>query len=224
MNMLEEVLEMNKFILFCINIFIFLSSIFSVSVLANTTQEHELSLVTEFQTISEQWPFCSNTGWERGGNPEIVIPEMRRFLSTEMLRLFVWIQCEEPRPPRPLSDDQNYYWDFRYGTAAMGGLHGVKVLNIYKLRTSSQINKVVIVEYEYGTLKQLWARYTLVKENGTWKIDDIALKGYKLDMGEEGEDQLLPASKSLKTELQAAYKRAEDKYNRDQAAKGVSVK
>ena len=210
---------MDKFICFCVNIFISISALCSVSVLANTTPEYELSLVAEFQTISEQWPFCSNTAWERGEAPEIVIPEMRRFLSTEMLRLFVWMQCEEPRPPRPLSADKKYYWDFRYGTAAMGGLHGVKVLNIYELKPSSQNNKVVIVEYEYGTLKKLWTRYTLIKENGTWKIDDIALKGYETDA-----EELLPSSKSLKTELQAAYKRAEEKYNRDQAAKGVSGK
>jgi hypothetical protein len=64
--------------------------------------------------------------------------------------------------------------------------------------------------------------YTLIRENGHLKIDDIAPKGDYV----EGDDQepFLELSDSIKTDMQNNYRAAEEKYSRDQAAKGVSGK
>lgn len=61
----------------------------------------------------------------------------------------------------------------------------------------------VTVLYDWGSKKNLSTRYTLIREDQQWKINDIALKRYSTEA-----EEILPSSKSLKAELQAAYKRA----------------
>ena len=187
-------------------------------------------LVGEFHKVPPEHMFCSARAergfrWEPGGDPELVLPEITHFFSSELLRLFGWIQCAVPRHPAPLrSESINYYWDFRYGLSQAESesesrnTNNLRILTPQKGKVSS-ITITVLYNY-YGAGKtDLQTTYILIRENGHWKIDDISLKGFELDMGDEGREWLVAHSKSLKTELQAAYKRAEAKCLQDPKCK-----
>ena len=191
------------------------------------------AVVSQMQKLPEKLMFCDTAPESRGdaalADKKSILaksfnPIYLQYFSKEFYPLFMWVQCVTPKRFRLLHEEKGYHWDFRYGTEAMGGSEYVKNIRVETPRATKGGKLTVQVIWDNGDIKDTWTRYTLVKENGTWKIDDIALKGFVLDIGTEGTDELLPSSKSLKTELQAAYKRAEKKYNRDQAAKGSSKK
>lgn len=193
--------------------------------------DERLSAIYMLKDMPEHEVFCLAEDWSRGITddlPDGVIPPLeskyRKIISKEFLALFMWAHCVVPENIRPLRTERSFYWDFRYGTQAMGGSNYVENIRIGKPQISKDGKLSVSVLWDDGDIKNTWTRYTLVKENDSWKIDDIALKGYSIDMGTEGMEETLPSSKSLKTELQAAYKRAEEKYNREKAGKGAASK
>ena len=178
----------------------------------------EVRLVVEnFQKVPAHFLLCSDDRWEV--NPEISIPKIRQFLGGEMLRLFSWIQCGEPPQPSPLKKERSYYWDFRNGLPQAESSYSksrVKNLRVTQGKILSRNRAVIKAIFNFYLIedKEMSTTYTLIREDNKWKIDDIALKGYSTEM-----EEILPGSKSLKTELQAAYKRAEAKYQKDQQNK-----
>lgn len=179
--------------------------------------------VAQFLKVPAEHMFCSDRGlpWEPGGDGEKVLPEMAHFLSAEMLRLFGWIHCGTPEYPTPSMRESNkYYWDFRYGLrqsesdSEPSRVRNLRILSP-RMGANQNINITTLFNFYSAGNADLVTTYSLVYENGQWKIDDIALKGYVIDMGTMGKEPLLPSSKSLKTELQAAYKRAETKCLQD---------
>ena len=62
--------------------------------------------------------------------------------------------------------------------------------------------------------------YTLIREDGQWKIDDISPKGDGTEMSESS----LYFSDSIKTDMQNNYNAAMERYKKEQASKGVSSK
>ena len=66
------------------------------------------------------------------------------------------------------------------------------------------------------------ATYSLIREDGHWKIDDIAPKG---DFVEEGDQEpFLEHSDSIKTDMQNNYRAAEERYQQEQAKKNAVSK
>ena len=188
-----------------IMLLVFFSASLSERVIASPSLVPEKRIVEEFQKIPEHWPICSDANWEVDDTPGGVTRGMQRYLSTEMMRLFKWIQCDDPQHLNAIAQERNFSWDFRYGTPrGKGALDSIKIIRIQPPKSVAPNRSIVVVNYENGSDKNLWTRYTLIRENGEWKIDDIALKGYSTEM-----EEILPSSKSLKIELQAAYKRAE---------------
>ena len=181
-------------------------------VVAGNSVEETRIVVEKFQKIPAHILFCFHDKWDN--DTASTMPVMQSFLSNKMLRLFAWIQCETPSYLRPLDRERSYYWDFRYGTKAQGGSDNVKNIRIQPAQVRSGGRIMIQVLWDDGDIKDTWARYTLIHENGEWKIDDIALKGYKTEM-----EEFLPSTKSLKTELQATYKRAEAKCLQDPKCK-----
>jgi len=209
--------------------------LFFVSILLTTLAAHAApltpidlaearSLVEQFQAVPAEHMFCSARSergfrWERGGDSERVLPELSRYFSSEMQRLFAWALCDIPKLPEPTMAERSFNWDFRYGlsetesTSQPSRAENVKILTPHGQKDSKIIVRVLFNFYLTENTS-LQTTYTLIKENGQWKIDDIALKGYQTE-----EEEILPGSKSLKTELQAAYKRAEAKCGREPACK-----
>ena len=167
----------------------------------------EVRLVVEnFQKVPAHFLLYSDDRWEV--NPEISIPRIRQFLGGEMLRLFSWIQCGEPPQPSPLKKERSYYWDFRNGLSQTESSYSksrVKNLRVSQGKILSRNRAVIKAIFNFYLVedKEMSTTYTLIREDNKWKIDDIALKGYSTEA-----EEILPSSKSLKTELQAAYKRA----------------
>ena len=180
--------------------------------------------VDQLHQVSAEHMFCSARGerglrWERGGDPAQVLPEMSQYLSNEMLRLFAWAMCGKPEHPKLELYDKAYNWDFRYGlseTESTSQPSRVKNLKIYtpKAQNPRLILAKVSFNFYLADDATLNTAYTLIREDGLWKIDDIALKGYSSNV-----EEILPGSRSLKTELQAAYKRGEAKCLQDPKCK-----
>ncbi len=177
---------------------------YSTNTAADDTTKEARFVVERFQKVPANILFCDHDRWD--ADPELALPIMRGFLSNEMLHLYSWIQCSEPSYIRPLDKERYFRWDFRYGTQAQGGSDYVKNIRIRPTQAAPGKQVQVQVLWDNGDIKNTWARYTLIREDGQWRIDDIALKGYSSNV-----EEYLPGTKSLKTELQAAYKRAEAK-------------
>ena len=173
--------------------------------------------VHEIVSMTENEAFCLAEDWTGGFNQSrpngvvpILEPKFRRLFSKQFFTLFMWIQCGKPRDFRTINTERSYYWDFRYGIpekSSKGDITNIRVLPPKQIKMDVAS---VTVLYDWGSKKNLSTRYTLIREDQQWKIDDIALKGYNTEA-----EEILPGSKSLKTELQAAYKRAEAKYQKD---------
>lgn len=170
--------------------------------------------VHEIVSMPENEIFCLAEDWTGGFNrsrPNGVVPifepKFRRLFSKEFFTLFMWIQCGKPRDFRTINKERSYYWDFRYGIPEKSSKDDITNIRVLPPKKVKMNVANVIVLYDWGSKKSLSTRYTLIREDSQWKIDDIALKGYSTEM-----EEILPGSKSLKVELKAAFKRAEAKY------------
>lgn len=194
---------------------------FAASITSNDIEDAK-KLVEQFQKVPAEHMFCSARGdrgerWEPGGDGEKVLPEMARYFSVEMSRLFAWIHCGSPEYPRPSRQESvSFYWDFRYGVseAEAGDSPRSATKNIRVLAPldwkGQRITIKVLFNYYQIPQTDLYAVYTLIKENGYWKIDDISLKGFTTEIVE-----ILPSTKSLKNDIKTSYKRAEAKCLQD---------
>ncbi|SNS42836.1 hypothetical protein SAMN06265795_102659 [Noviherbaspirillum humi] len=131
-----------------------------------------------------------------------LFPTYKRYFSKDFLSLFMWVQClvpEKPEMPVPahLIDKKlvhnDYYLDFRFGTRPEEFDTVMKFLKIGTAKINGS-SVTLVVRYKYWTWPS-WTRYSLVKEDGRWKIDDIALNQEDNSM-----EVLKWGSKSIKTE------------------------
>lgn len=176
-------------------------------------------LVREFQRQTHAEMDCRGSDGAR--KPQLVGPKMAGSLSHDFYKVFMRVQCD-----MRLSLLSNLHdlrvalpWDMRFGFTfgMMGGseLKSVLATNIRAktLRSPTDGKALVKVLYDGLGFKDLTATYTVIREDGQWKIDDIAVKGYTTGGGEP--EVLVYGSKSIKAEMQATYQRAEAKCMQD---------
>jgi predicted DNA-binding antitoxin AbrB/MazE fold protein len=193
--------------------------VFSAEYVANNGVVSPDGIVREFQRIPHYEMFCLDSTWKNGLQPTTVGKKVRPYLSKELYKLFMWAQCMEPKMPPQYPDiDAPITREIRFGFTASGlqGAKGVDAKNI-RVQVISALKKekvVIKVLYDDGVLKNLTANYTVILEEGQWKIDDISLKGYSTRM-----EEIIPSSKSLKAEIRTSYKLAEKKCKQDKQCK-----
>ena len=185
------------------------------------------AVVNDFNTLPNHMVFCAQPNFDVG-NYEKLKPILKPFFSDDFFKYFAWAHCEIVT--RKYDQLGKYLWDFRYGLSMTDSNYGdeirvknVKVLPaIFLPRNRAQVK--VTYNFDLAGDETLITTYTLNFEDGAWKIDDIALKGFVLNKGTVAEEVVLPVSKSLKTELKADYEEAEKKYIQDKAAKTPTSK
>lgn len=180
------------------------------------------ALIKAFNALPNHLVFCAQPDFESIDYNKLK-PILQPFFSAEFTKVFVWAHCSAEN--RRYDPPGKYLWDFRYGLSMTESNYGdeirvknVKVLPAIALPRNRAQVKVTYNFYQADDEK-LITTYTLIVEDGTWKIDDIALKGFVLNKGTDAEEVVLPVSKSLKKELLADFEEAEIKYKQDQAAK-----
>lgn len=186
-------------------------------------------VVSAFQKLPHYEMFCKDKTWG-GVEPIKVGAKFKSYLSQKFFKLFLWSQCVEPDfPPRYFELDAPILWEIRYGFTITGllGEESIVVTNVRvqsaKFRGTDTASVKVL--YDFGTLKNLPTTYTVNRENGQWKIDDIAPKGdYAESRNEDQQDSFLRHSKSIKTEMQRNYRKAEVRYQQEQTKKRVAPK
>jgi hypothetical protein len=178
-------------------------------------------VVKDFNMLPNHLVFCAQTNFDLGDFNELK-PILQTFFSAEFFKLFVWARCYLPNRT---TEPDGYLWDFRYGLSMTESNYGdeirvknVKVLPAIALPKNRAQVKVTYNFYQAENEK-LITTYTLIVEDGAWKIDDIALKGFVLNKGTDAEEVVLPVSKSLKKELLVDFEEAETKYKQEQDAK-----
>ena len=176
--------------------------------------------IKAFNALPSYVVFCSQSNFDLGDFNELK-PILQPFFSVEFFKLFVWARCYLPNRT---TEPDGYHWDFRYGidmVDSQSSKNKIKNLKIFPatLLSGNRASVKTIYNFYKAEDKPLITTYTLIYEEGVWKIDDIALKGFVLNKGTAEEEAVLPASKSLKADLKAAYEEAEIKYKQDQANK-----
>lgn len=186
-------------------------------------ETNPMQVAAAFQKIPHYEMFCQTEVWE-SVEPIKVGEKFKEYLSQKFYRLFQWSQCVEPEIP-PHYREREFkgviYWDFRFGFSYSGmtGENSILAENIrlQKAKLYGTDKATIKVLYDFGTLKNLVTTYTLIREDGHWKIDDIAPKG---DYVEEGDQEpFLEHSDSIKTDMQKNYDAAEARYKLEQAKK-----
>jgi len=182
------------------------------------------ALVEEFQTLPKQDLFCAEQDWTRDTRSsensmllKRMIPKYKHFFSKEFYRLFMWVQCYVPETPPQITrglykyniSPEGYYRDFRFGTQADED-NPTDTIRVLPPRSVEADRMTVRVTYAW----QLWTDYTLVREDGAWKIDDMAPKAVRTEM-----ETLHWGSKSLKRDLQIVYRLSEEQYRKEQSSK-----
>lgn len=205
---------------FCVLLYLLIFAPF-VAKAANGSNPEQV--VNEFQKIPHFELFCKNQTWG-SVEPFQIGAKFNSFLSNEFGKLFMWSQCLQPNLP-PQYDELNapILWDVRFGFP-ISGLLGEESVIATNVRISSAINQAsnkvtVKALYNTGILKNIVTVYKLVREDDSWKIDDIAPKGYTTGGAEP--EELLRGSKSIKTAMQNNYRKAEARYQQELAKKKI---
>jgi hypothetical protein len=113
----------------------------------------------------------------------------------------------------------------RFGTGqGYGGTYPATNVRIQLVKNQGAEKAIVKVLFDLVVyaLKNLTTTYTLIREDGHWKIDDIAPKG-DCRQGDEDYDAVLEHSDSIKTDMQNNYRAAEERYLQEQAKKTLNV-
>ena len=180
-------------------------------------------VVSAFQKLPHYELFCEDKTWG-SAEPIKVGAKFEQFLTKEFYRLFLWTECGQPKIPADLVDLEGATtWDIRFGFGYSGVQNEQSVIaeniRVQKARLQGSDKAAVKVLYDFGTLKDNVTTYTVIREDGQWKIDDIAPEGYASEM-----EELLESSKSIKTDMQNNYRAAEKRYKQEQAKKGTASK
>lgn len=148
--------------------------------------------------------------------------KFENYLSKAFYKLFLWSQCVEPEIPPQNFDNGAISWDFRFGFHDSGGSD--KVTNIHLNTTKFQGSDKATIKllFDIGYLNNITTTYTLIREDGHWKIDDIAPKGD--EPNEYNGDTALEHSDSIKADMQTNYNAAMKRYQQEQAKLNSSSK
>ena len=204
--------------LFCALLSLFLFSPFIVaSGSAVVDKASPAQVVMAFQKIPPYEMFCRDK--EAGGAEPIKVGEkFEPYLSKEFYKLFLWSQCVEPEIPPFYDDFKNIYlWDIRFGNNGTGNTPKVTNLRLSPTKYPSPDKVIIKLKFDPTNydLKNITTTYTLIREDGHWKIDDIAPKGD--EPNEYNGDTALEHSDSIKTDMQKNYNAALARYNKEQA-------
>lgn len=204
--------------------------IYAVSSPQESESLNPVQVVNMFQKLPPYEMFCENEN--RGSAEPIKVGEkFNIYLSNQFYKLFLWSQCGEPEVP-PHYKGREFtgviYFDIRFGFGlASSGANSAKVKNIRikpaKFQGSDKATVKLIFDPTNYELNNIVTIYTLIREDGKWKIDDIAPKG-DFKEGDENYDAALEHSDSIKTDMQNNYIAAMARYNKEQAQKGIAPK
>ena len=198
------------------------SFLYVPTVSLGASQETKLStpvqVVAALQKIPHYEIFCEDETWG-STEPINVGAKFKSYLSKNFYKLFMWSQCVEPEmPPFYVDLNNKFLWDIRFGFENGGREDMEDNVRIQSAQYKGADKAIVKVMYDFGTLKNLTTTYTLIREDGHWKIDDIAPKGdFRKDI--EDYDAVLEHSDSIKTDMQKFYRAAEERYKREQSKK-----
>ncbi|MBU1481202.1 MAG: hypothetical protein KKH12_05945 [Gammaproteobacteria bacterium] len=204
----------------------------SSAVSQGTVLSTPVQVVAAFQKFPDYEMFCEDAtlaDWE----PVKVGTKFETYLSKELYKLFLWSQCRYPNTPPFYGElDNLIFFDIRYGNSqGAGGTHPATNIRIQFVKHQGADKAIVKVLFDplLYDLKNITTIYTLIREDGHWKIDDIAPKGVVPEEGEDEEvvadqQQLLENSESIKTDMQNNYRAAEERYKQEQAKKGTAPK
>ena len=184
-----------------------------------------IQVVAAFQKIPHYEMFCADNT-RRSTAPIKIGKEFDSFLSKDLLKLFMWEECDVPKtPPHDESSYSGITWDIRFGisSAAIGEESVIaENIRVQPAKPQAPDKTTVKVLYDFGTLKNLTTTYTLIREDGHWKVDDIAPKGDYVEDGDQ--EPYLAHSDSIKTDMQNNYRAAEERYQQEQAKKSAVSK
>jgi hypothetical protein len=198
----------------------FLSSTLLAENLSNLIEiKSPEKIVGAFQKIPHYELFCHDNTWG-GTEPIKVGTKFQSFLSKDFYKLFLWSQCVEPdMPPRYTGGNGVILWDIRFGFSFTGILNEQSVITrnvrVQKPKLQGSDKAIVKVLYDFNRNNTVTV-YTLIREDGQWKIDDISPKGDGTEMSESS----VYFSDSVKTDMQNNYNAAMKRYNKEQAQKG----
>lgn len=192
------------------------------------SQDTELTtpvqVVLAFQRVPHYEMFC-HVEDEGGAEPLKVGEKFKSYLSKDFYKLFLWSQCVEPEIPPHYVEIHAIYWDIRFGSGhGYGGTYPVANIRI-KLAKQGIDKAIVKVLFDPVAfpLKNITTTYTLIREDGHWKIDDIAPQGdFRKD--DEDYDTMLEHSDSIKTDMQNNYNAAAARYEQEQSKKNAVTK
>ena len=180
-------------------------------------------IVGAFQKIPHYELFCEDSSWG-SSEPTKVGGKFKSYLSKEFYKLFLWEVCVEPEIPRPdKSSRSGITDDFRFGFGYSGIQNEQSIIarniRVQKARLQGSDKAIVKVLYDFNRNNTVTV-YTLIREDGQWKIDDISPKGDGTEMSESS----LYFSDSIKTDMQKNYRKAEEHYQKEQSKKGIAPK
>lgn len=187
------------------------------------------TVVTAFQKLPSYELQCQDES-QSGAQPVKVGSKFQFFFNKEFYEIFMWAQCAKPNvPPHYMELRDAIDWDVRYGL----GQHlfgdkntpAIKNIRIHPAKYQGTDTATVDVAFDVMTA-HTWSvpftTYTLIREDGQWKINDIAPHG---DTPENSEQEpALEHSDSIKTDMLNNYRAAEERYKQEQTGKSSPKK
>ncbi len=184
-------------------------------------------IVKAFQKLPHHELFCKDGTWG-DREPLKVGVKFEHHFSKALYKLFIWSQCGKPSAPPPHYQDLDDYisWDIRFGFpfSPLTGSEGVSATNVrvQPAKFRGPDKAVINVLFGLGPPENTITTYTVIREDGKWKIDDIAPQGYTTGGAEP--EVIWRGSKSVKTEMQNNYRKAEARYQQELAKKRLGSK
>lgn len=181
-------------------------------------------VVSSFQELPHNELICEDKTWG-DFQPNKVGVKFATYFSNDLYKLFFWTQCGKPKSPPPHYSglDVPILWDIRFGfpfTALLGEQSVIaRNIRVQKAKFQGADKAIVKVLFDFNR-KNTVTIYTLIREDGQWKIDDISPKGDGTEMSESS----LYFSDSIKTDMQKNYRKAEEHYQKEQALKSEVLK
>jgi hypothetical protein len=177
-------------------------------------------VVSLFQKLPHYELICEDKTWG-DFEPNKVGVKFATYFSDDLYKLFFWTQCGKPKSPPPHYSGLDFpiLWDIRFGfpfTALLGEQSVIaRNIRVQKARLQGSDKAIVKVLYDFNRNNTVTV-YTLIREDGQWKIDDISPKGDGTEMSESS----LYFSESIKTDMQNNYNAAMERYNKELVIKG----
>lgn len=187
--------------------------------MSDPLEANPIQVVAAFQKISHHEMFCQDETWG-DYEPVRVGASFEKFYTKEFYKLFLWSQCRQPKTPPGYARYAPIHFEIRFGFS-YSGLSGEKSIIAEHIRVSKPKlqgpdKASVKVLYDFGTAKNLVTIYTVIREDGQWKIDDIAPHG-DFEPDNDGYEPLLGHSDSIKSDMQNNYNEAEARYKQETA-------